>query len=137
MKKILLLVIVVTLVSNAINAQVMAAKPQWITIKSANLHCWECKERLESYLLIENKSNMESGMIKWSFNLINGEVKIQYLPDRVSLDDIRTAINNAGFDADTTKAEPSVYAKLPPSCKRIEDGGGPKKGAPCHLDPRN
>lgn len=113
----------------------MAAKPQWVTIKSANLHCWECKELLDKYLVEENDQNWQSGMLKRTYNLLGGEIKIQFLPDRVTIDDIRTAINNAGFDADTTKAEPTVYVKLPPSCKLISDGGGPKKGQPCHLPP--
>ena len=135
MKKIILSAALFLLVGVKINAQVMAAKAQWVTIKSANLHCWECKERLDNYLFQENRANMENGMLKWTFNLINGEIKVQYLPDRVSVDDIRTAMNNAGFDADTTKAEPFAYAKLPPACKYISEGGGPKKGLPCHLPP--
>ena len=117
------------------NAQVMSAKPQWIIIKSSNLHCWECKELLDKYLVKENDLNWQSGMLKRSYNLLAGEIKVQFLPDRVSVDDIRTAINNAGFDADSTKAEPSVYLKLPPSCKLNSEGGGPKKGQPCHLPP--
>jgi hypothetical protein len=59
------------------------------------------------------------------------------MPDRVTPDEIRTAMNNAGFDADTTKAEPDVYKVLPPICKRPEDGGGPQKGKPCHIPPYN
>ncbi len=116
-------------------SQVMAAKPQWIVIKSSNLHCWDCKELLDKYLVGENDQNWQNGMLKRSYNLIAGEIKIQFIPDRVSIDEIRTALNNAGFDADSTKAEPSVYAKLPPSCKYITEGGGPKKGQPCHLQP--
>jgi len=115
--------------------QVMAAKPQWVTIKSANLHCWECKEKLDNYLTIENNANFQNGMIKWSYNLISGEIKVNFLPDRVSVDDIRTAMNNAGFDADTTKAEELAYKKLPPACKYNSEGGGPKKGQPCHIQP--
>ena len=136
MKRIIFPALLLLLLSTSkMEAQVMSNKPQWITIKSENLHCWECKERLDAYLLGENRANMDNGMLQWKFNLINGELKVQYLPDRVSVDEIRTAINNAGFDADTAKAEPSVYAKLPTACKRIADGGGPKKGIPCHLQP--
>ncbi len=117
------------------NAQVMAAKSQWVSIKSENLHCWECKERLESYLTRENRANMDNGLLKWIFNLLAGEIKLQYLPDRVSPDEIRVAMNNAGFYADTTSPEPSAYKKLPASCKTKTDGGGPKKNQPCHLEP--
>ena len=135
MKKIVLSIVLLLLIAVKMNAQVMSNKPQWVTIKSANLHCWECKERLDGYLFRENRANMDNGMLQWKFNLINGEMRVQFLPDRVSIDDIRTAMNNAGFDADTTKAEPSVYAKLPPACKLPSEGGGPKKVVPCHLQP--
>jgi len=136
MKKFIFLSLAIVIVQ-FVKAQVMPAKPQWATIKSANLHCWECKERLDRYLLTENNANFDNGMLKWNYNLINGEIKVYFLPDRVTVDDIRTAMNNAGFDADSTKAEPLEYKRLPPSCKLISEGGGPKKGQPCHLPPNN
>ncbi len=117
------------------NAQVMSAKGQTVVIKSANLRCWECKEKLEKYLTIQNKAYLESALLEWKIDLLHGEIKIKFLPDRASVEDIRAALNNAGFDADTEKAEPEAYKKLPPACKRVEDGGGPKKGMPCHVDP--
>jgi hypothetical protein len=116
-------------------AQVMAAKAQTVIIKSANLRCWECKEKLEKFLTVQNKAYLENALIEWRIDLLKGEIKIKFLPDRASIDDIRAALNNAGFDADTEKAEPEAYKKLPTACKRIEDGGGPKKGAPCHIEP--
>lgn len=116
-------------------AQVMSAKPQTVTIKSANLRCWECKDRLDNYLLIQNKSYLESALIEWKVDLLKGEIKVKFLPDRASVDDIKAALNNAGFDADDDKAVEDAYKKLPPACKRAEDGGGPKKGAPCHIKP--
>ena len=117
------------------NAQM--PKQQWVTIKSVNLKCWECKERLEKYLVVENKANMESGMIQWKINLLQGEIKVQFWPDRTDESTIRTALNNAGFDADEEKAEPEAYKKLPPICKRSEDGGGPQPKKPCHIQPYN
>ncbi len=117
------------------NAQM--PKQQWVTIKSVNLKCWECKERLEKYLVVENKANMESGMIQWKINLLQGEIKVQFWPDRTDENTIRTALNNAGFDADEEKAEPEAYKKLPPICKRSEDGGGPQPKKPCHIQPYN
>jgi hypothetical protein len=117
------------------NAQM--PKQQWVTIKSVNLKCWECKERLEKYLVVENKANMESGMIQWKINLLQGEIKVQFWPDRTNENTIRIALNNAGFDADEEKAEPEAYKKLPPICKRAEDGGGPLPKKPCHIQPYN
>lgn len=121
----------------ATTASAQMDKQQWVTIKSANLKCWECKERLEKYLVVENKANMESGMIQWKINLLQGEIKVQFWPDRTNENTIRAALNNAGFDADTEKAEPEAYKKLPPICKRAEDGGGPQPKKPCHIQPYN
>jgi mercuric ion binding protein len=111
-------------------------KPEWVTIKSANLKCWECKERLDKWLLKE-KGITESGIINWKINLLQGEIKVQYLPNYIAPDGIRISLNNAGFDADTEKAEPEAYKKLPSPCKRAEDGGGPQKGKSCHVQPYN
>ena len=134
MKRIFLF-LVIAFAATSLYAQ--QPKPEWITIKSANLKCWECKERLDRYLLMENKANMESGMMTWKYNLLQGEIRIQFLPDRTSASAIKAALNNAGFDADTDKAEPEAYKKLPPICKRAEDGGGPQKNKPCHVQPYN
>jgi hypothetical protein len=120
----------------AANGQVMASKPQWVTITSANLRCWECKDKLEKYLIKESKANYGDGIIKYNTNLIKGEIKVYYLPDRITADEIRTIMNNAGFDADKEEAEPEAYKKLPTACKRAADGGGQQKGAPpCHIEP--
>ena len=135
MKKIVCIVLVILLGGAKINAQVMAAKAKTVVIKSANLRCWVCKEKLEEYLVRENEDNMQSGMLKRTYNLMAGEVRVQYLSDRVSVDAIKTALNNAGFDADSALATPDSYKRLPPICKRKEDGGGPQTGKPCHIEP--
>ncbi len=116
--------------------QAQQVKPEWVTIKSANLRCWECRDALDRYLLKE-KGLAENGIVQWKINLLQGEIKIQYLPNYISPDGLRTALNNAGFDADSEKAEPESYKKVPPSCKRAEDGGGPQKGKSCHISPIN
>jgi periplasmic mercuric ion binding protein len=135
MKKLFVTIVAIVFVG-FLQAQVMQAKQKWVTIKSANLRCWECKEKLDQFLVLENNTNYEKGMLQWKYNLLACEIKVLYLPDRITPDDIRTAMNNAGFDADTTKAVPEMYKKLPPACKRVEDGGGPAKGKPCHIEPQ-
>ncbi len=131
----LLMAIVILGVSVVTKAQ--QPKPEWITVKSVNLRCWECKERLDKYLIIENKANMEMGIMQWKINLLQGEIKFQYLPDRTNPELIRTALLNAGFDADAEKAELEAYKKLPPICRYKEEGGGPQKNKPCHVQPYN
>lgn len=135
MKKIGIILLFLLIANLVVNAQ--QPKSQWVTIKSPNLKCWVCKERLDKYLLMENKAQMEMGMMQWKINLLQGEIKVQFLPDRTSAENIRIALNNAGFDADDEKAEEEAYKKLPPICKRATDGGGPTKGKPCHMQPYN
>lgn len=125
----------ICVIANKSYSQVMAQKPEWITIKSSNLRCWICKEKLEQYIQKENMSNFENGIAQTKFNLLAAELRVQYYPDRISPEDIRIIMNNAGFDADTTKATESSYKKLPFLCKRNEEGGGPTKGKPCHVVP--
>lgn len=132
MKKILLAIIICSFVFNASAQQ---PKPQTVIIKSENLKCWECKNLLEEYLLRANGTQMDGGMIERKYNLVKGELKVKYWPDRTNPNLIRTVMANAGFDADEIKASEESYKILPPICKRAADGGGPKKGKPCHIEP--
>ena len=134
MRAVSFLIVVFLIGSLSVRAQ--QPKAEWVIIKSANLRCWECKERLDKYLLLE-KNNTDSGILQWKTNLLQGEIRVQFLPDRTTAGAIKAALNNAGFDADGEKAEPEAYKKLPPVCKRTEDGGGPQKGKPCHMPPIN
>ncbi|HEX8356347.1 MAG TPA: copper chaperone [Segetibacter sp.] len=132
MKKLLLIAILIASFRSENFAQ--NKKAEWATIKTPNVRCWECKKRLEDYMARE-VGQTQAGIIKMQINLLSGTTRVQYWPDRVNLNYIQTAFANAGFDADEIKAEPDSYKKLPPSCKRVEEGGGPKKGKPCHMQP--
>ncbi len=131
MKKIFVAVLFL-IVAHTASAQ--SAKAEWVILKSNNLKCWECKDVLDKYLTKE-KDNTEGGIVQWKINLLQGEVRIQFLPDRTSADEVRAAVNNAGFDTDKEKALDEAYKKLPPSCKRAEEGGGPQLRKPCHVKP--
>lgn len=127
------IILIAMMVTGCTIAKAQQPKAQWITIKSSNLRCYDCKLMLEQYLKRANASQMEMGIIRYQIFLNRGEIKIQYWPDRTNPGLIKTTIANAGFDADEVKATPDAYKLLPPLCKRAEDGGGPKKGKPCHL----
>jgi copper chaperone CopZ len=132
MKKFILLVIAIIGIASISFSQ--TRKQEWATIKTPNVRCWECKQRLEDYMAREI-AQTQSGITKMQINLLSGTTRVQYWTDRVSLNYIQTAFANAGFDADSIKANEDSYKKLPPACKRIEEGGGPKKGKPCHQQP--
>jgi copper chaperone CopZ len=120
----------------AAGVQAQEKKPEWATIKIPQLKCWVCKERLEQYLTREKGPNNDAGIMRWQVNMNAGTLRVQYIPSRISLDYIKTAINNAGFDADSTRATEDSYKMLPPICKRPEEGGGPQKGKPCNMPPQ-
>lgn len=132
MKKLLLLILIV--VGFAASSFAQNKPAAWVTIKTPSLRCWECKKRLEDYMSREI-AQTESGIIKMQINLLSGTTRVQYWPDRVNVGYIQTAFANAGFDADDIKAEETSYKRLPPQCKRVEEGGGPQKGKPCHMQP--
>lgn len=122
-------------VIGTVDAQVMQSKPQWGTISVPQLKCWECQQRLNQYLTREKGPNTDAGIVQWKTDLRNGILKIQYIPDRITLDYIRTAVANAGFDADSVTAEETTYKRLPPACKKASDGAGFGPFKFCNLDP--
>jgi mercuric ion binding protein len=128
-------VIAFLILGSTINAQVMQGKAQWASIKVPQLKCWECQQRLDQYLVREKGPNTDAGILQWKDDLRNGILKIQFLPDRITLDYIRTAIANAGFDADTVTAEPDSYKRLPPPCKKATDGSGFGPFKYCNMEP--
>ena len=131
MKKI---IVFASLIFSVYAGNTQSAKSEWVILKSNNLKCWECKDVLDKYLTKE-KDNTDGGIVQWKINLLQGEVRVQFLPDRTSADEVRVAVNNAGFDTDIDKALDEAYKKLPPSCKRAAEGGGPQLRKPCHIKP--
>jgi periplasmic mercuric ion binding protein len=88
------------------------------TIKTPTVQCEECKKRIESYL------SREEGVQKVVVDYKKKTTKVTYVTDRTNIENVKTAIANAGYDADDVAAEPAAYKKLPTCCKKTEDGGG-------------
>jgi periplasmic mercuric ion binding protein len=102
---------------------------QTATIKTPNVLCEECKKRLTTYL------DRYDGIQYLNINFRRGEIKVKYLTDRIDIEQIKTAIANAGYDADDVTANEEAYKKLPKSCKKFEDGGGHPKPRPITTTP--
>ena len=90
-------------------------------ISTPNALCEECKTKIETYL------KRLDGVTYINVNYRKGETAVKYVTDRVNIEDIKTAIANAGFDADDVPANPEFYKLLPKCCKKPEDGGKPIK----------
>ncbi|MCX8020234.1 MAG: heavy-metal-associated domain-containing protein [Chitinophagaceae bacterium] len=87
-------------------------------IKTPNALCELCKSRIESYL------KRYDGVVFVQVNFRKGETKVKYITDRINIEEIKTHISNAGYDADDIMANEYSYKRLPKSCKKPEDGGG-------------
>jgi len=119
MKKLLFLLAFVAGTASLANAQQKASMNA--TIKTPTVQCEECQKRIESYLA------KEEGVFKYQVNYRNKTTKVWWTTDRTNLETIKTAIANAGYDADDVAANPDSYKKLPTCCKKPADGGGQKK----------
>ena len=116
MKRLLFLTIAVTGISFLASAQtktLLTAK-----IITPTVQCDMCKERIETYL------KRYDGVTYVIVNVKKKETTVKYLTDRTNIENIKTAIANAGYDADDVPANPDAYKALPKCCKKPEDGGG-------------
>jgi copper chaperone CopZ len=91
------------------------------TIKTPTVQCEECKKRIENYV------SREDGILKVTVDYKKKITKVTYLIDRSNYEAVKTAIANAGYDADDVTANPESYNKLPNCCKKPADGGGQEK----------
>ena len=99
-------------------------------IKTPNALCEACKARIETYL------KRYDGITLINVNYRKGETQVKYLTDRINIEEIKTAIANAGYDADDVPAAEDAYNRLPKTCKKFEDGGGhPKPKLPPASQP--
>jgi len=92
-----------------------------VTISVPTVQCEECKDRIEKYL------TREDGVTVAKVDYRKKTCKVTYYWDRTTVENIKTAIANAGYDADDVSADAEAYKKLPTCCKKPEDGGGHQK----------
>jgi mercuric ion binding protein len=91
------------------------------TISVPTVQCDQCKDRIEKYL------TREDGIQSVKVDYKHKTCKVTYLWDRTTIENIKTAIANVGYDAGDVSADPEAYKKLPTCCKKPEDGGGHQK----------
>ena len=116
MKRFLFLLTAVTAISFFASAQTKALLTA--KINTPTVQCDMCKERIETYL------KRYDGVTYINVNVKRKETTVEYLTDRTNIENIKTAIANAGYDADDIPANPEAYKELPKCCKKTEDGGG-------------
>lgn len=92
-----------------------------VTINVPTVQCEECKDRIEKYL------TREDGITMVKVDYKKKTCKVTYYWDRNTVENIKTAIANTGYDAGDVTADAEAYKKLPTCCKKPEDGGGKEK----------
>lgn len=126
MKKIFVPIVAFAAFSMSASAQV---KPQMTAkIKTPTVGCEECKTRIETYL--KRYDGITYVLVNWR----RKETTVKYITDRINIEEIKTAIANAGYDADDIPATEDSYKRLPKTCKKPEDGG-PSKAPNIHAPP--
>jgi periplasmic mercuric ion binding protein len=100
-----------------------AKKGTMVTAKIATptVQCEQCKNRIERYM------SREEGVASTKVDYKHGVTTVKFFSDRTNIENVKTAIANAGYDADNVTANEESYKKLPTCCKKPEDGGGAEK----------
>lgn len=80
-------------------------------IKTPTIQCEVCKERIEFFI------GREYGVTSVKVNIRQKITTVTWLNDRTTLENIKVAIANQGFDADDIEAEESAVKRLPKDCK--------------------
>lgn len=86
-------------------------------IKTPGLQAESCKDRIEFFI------GKMDGITSVKGDFKKKTVTVTWLTDRATLEDIKTAIANLGFDADDIEAEEYAYKRLPKECKRPDTVG--------------
>jgi periplasmic mercuric ion binding protein len=123
MKKILCLSVMLSCFFIFSHAQqpVRKGNVETATISVPTVQCEECKDRIEKYL------TREEGVQTVKVDYKKKTCKVTYYWDRTTIENIKTAIANTGYDAGDVTADAEAYKKLPTCCKKPEDGGGHPK----------
>lgn len=97
-------------------------------IKTPTVQCDVCKDRVEFFI------SHEPGVTSVKVNIKQKTTTVTWLNDRTTLENIKVAIANLGYDADDIEAEESAVKRLAKDCKlhrqaliTTPPGGAPKQ----------
>ncbi|KAA2239666.1 copper chaperone [Chitinophaga agrisoli] len=115
--------VMVMLIAFAGTAMAQSKKGTLVTAKisTPTVQCQEAKDIIEKYML------REEGVASTKVDFKKQLATVKFYSDRTNIENVKTAIANAGFDADNVTADTEAYNRLPTCCKKPEDGGGHPK----------
>jgi len=80
-------------------------------IKTPTILCEKCQEKVEFFI------SHTTGVTSCAVNYRKKTTTVTWLNDRTTLENIKTAIANLGYDADDIEAEDYAFKRLPKECK--------------------
>ncbi|MBK6397320.1 MAG: cation transporter [Bacteroidetes bacterium] len=104
MKK--LLILLAFIISTNVKAQTDS-----ISIKTSAV-CETCKETIERDL------SFVRGIISSSLDLKTHQLSVVYDSKKIDADKIRNEVAKIGYNADSVKADPKAFKRLPECCKK-------------------
>lgn len=81
-------------------------------IKTPTVQCEMCKDKIEKFLI------HQYGVSSVKVDFKKKTTTVAWLTDRTNIEIIKTAIANAGYDADDVSADETAYKRLPKCCKK-------------------
>ena len=88
-------------------------------IKTPTVQCDMCKEKIENYLA------HQYGITSVKVDVKKKTTTVTWITDRTNIEVVKTAIANAGYDADDVAADETAYKRLPKCCKKKEPAPAP------------
>lgn len=83
------------------------------TIKIATSgQCNTCKKTLE------HDMKFEKGVESVNYDVASQILTLVYKPEKTTPEKLKIAVTKIGYDADSLKADPKAYNKLPDCCKK-------------------
>ena len=109
--KSLLVALLLTLTSLAANAQSQSKNEQTASIKTSAV-CGMCKKTIEKAMAYEK------GIKSSSLDVDSKILTVVFDSRKTSLENIRKAVNESGYDADDKPASERAYKRLDDCCKK-------------------
>ena len=109
--KYLLIILTAAFTLAACTAQKSSQTTETIRIKTSAV-CGMCKQTIEKALAYEK------GVKSSNLDVPTQTVEVVYDPSKTNPEAIKTAIAEAGYDADDVPADDRAYERLPDCCKK-------------------
>lgn len=95
---------------NTVFSQEKNPKMETVVLQTS-AECGDCKVRIEDAL------NYTKGVKFAELDLETKKVTVKFAPKKINLEQIKSVINETGYDADSSKATKEAVLKLPLCCQ--------------------